>query len=103
MPSFPHHAQPPYWNLRLERIDQSRNCRRHWSISREPTLYHPDGALVRRWGRIGQWTRTHVPMPLDPEQAVHAARQLVQTKLSRGYAVKYCSWPGLLVTATLEA
>lgn len=90
---------PRHWSLRLQRIEPVRNRRRHWSIAREPTLFHPDGALVRRWGRIGTWTRTGIPVPLAPEPAVRTARRLVRAKLRRGYAVTFCSWPELLAEA----
>ena len=87
---------PSQWQLRLVRIDPARNRRRHWSVSREPTLFHPEGALVRRWGRIGSWTRTGCPHPLTPEAALAEARRLIAAKLRRGYAVQACSWTALL-------
>ena len=92
-------ATPAHWSLRLERIVPACNCRRHWSVSREPTLFHPAGALVRRWGRIGAWTRTAAAQPLDAEPALELARTLALAKLRRGYTVAACSWPGLLADA----
>ena len=74
----------------------AKNRRRHWSISLEPTLFHPEGALVRRWGRLGQYTRTGSPDPLPARQALAEARKQVQSKLRKGYAVQACSWDGLL-------
>ena len=90
---------PALWQLRLVCVDDARNRRRHWSLSREPTLYHPEGAVVRRWGRIGSWTRTACPEPLAPADAVAEARRLIAAKLRRGYAVQRCSWTGLLEPA----
>ena len=84
------------WQLRLVRIEPARNRRRHWSVSREPTLFHPEGALVRCWGRIGSWTRTGCPRPLTPEAALAEAHRLIAAKLRRGYSVQACSWTGLL-------
>lgn len=89
-------SEPRHWQLRLVWIDPHRNRRRHWSISREPTLFHPEGAVVRRWGRIGTWTRTGAPDPLAPEHAIAEARHLIAAKLRRGYVVQLCSWTGLL-------
>ena len=89
-------SEPDQWRLRLVRIDPARNRRRHWSVSREPTLFHPEGALVRRWGRIGSWTRTGRPHPLTPEAALAEARRLIAAKLRRGYTVQACSWTALL-------
>lgn len=87
--------QPRHWQLRLVWIDPHRNRCRHWSISLEPTLFH-EGALVRRWGRIGSWTRTGSPDPIAPDQALAEARQLIAAKLRKGYVVELCSWGGLL-------
>lgn len=77
-------------------VDVAKNRRRHWSISLEPTLFHPEGALVRRWGRLGQYTRTGSPDPLPARQALAEARKQVQSKLRKGYVVQACSWDGLL-------
>ena len=87
---------PKLWQLRLVCIDDARNRRRHWSLSRERTLFHEEGAVVRRWGRIGTWTRTGSPEPLAPDRAIAEARHLIAAKLRRGYVVQICSWTGLL-------
>ena len=91
--------EPRSWRLRLVWVDMAKNRRRHWSISREPTLFHPEGALVRRWGRLGQYTRTGPPDPLPARQALAEARRQVESKLRKGYVVQACSRDGLLAGA----
>ena len=88
--------EPRSWQLRLVWVDVAKNRRRHWSISLEPTLFHPEGALVRRWGRLGQYTRTGVPNPLPARQALAEARKQVKAKLRKGYVVQACNWGVLL-------
>ena len=78
------------------RIDPVCNRRHHWSVSRESTLFHPEGALVRHWGRIGSWTRTGCFHLLTPESALAEARRLIAAQLWHGYVVQACSWAGLL-------
>ena len=87
---------PTFWHLRLAQVDPDRNRRRHWSVSREPALFHPEGALVYRWGRMGDWTRATTPNPLPLAAAVCEARARAAAKCRKGYVVVECSWPGLL-------
>ena len=65
--------------VRLERHDPAANRHRHYSLYFEPTLWHPRGALVLRWGRVSGfgnrtgYTRTGAPRGLDAAPARAAA------------------------------
>ena len=75
-----------WWWLRLVHINPGRNCYRHYSLSFEATLFYPCGALVRRWGRIGSYTRTRTPDPVQSErEAEELAAPFMATKRRRGY------------------
>ena len=77
-----------WWQIRLHRREPQRNVQRHYSIAWEPCLFHPAGALVRRWGRIGSYTRVRAP---EPCAAAHRAQErgaaLLQQRLRRGYRI----------------
>ena len=81
------------WYIRLERHDPAANRHRHYSLYFEPTLWHPAGALVLRWGRVSGfgrhtgYTRTGAPQGLPDPQARAVARKLISTKQRRGYQV----------------
>ena len=79
------------WYVRLERHDPAANRHRHYSLYFEPTLWHPTGALVLRWGRVPGfgnrtgYTRTGAPRGLPDTQARAAAHKLITAKQRRGY------------------
>lgn len=91
-----------YWSVQLLRIETGRNMYRHWSLSWEPTLFEA-GALVRRWGRLGTYTRTALLPLMAPEDAwVWAARQTA-AKLRRGYVVRTVWGNGHLILQEARA
>ena len=69
------------WYVRLERHDPEANRHRHYSLYFEPTLWHPRGALVLRWGRVSGfgshsgYTRTGAPRGLPDTQARAAVQK----------------------------
>ena len=79
------------WYVRLERHDPEANRHRHYSLYFEPTLWHPRGALVLRWGRVSGfgshsgYTRTGAPRGLPDTQARAAVQKLITAKQRRGY------------------
>ena len=79
--------------VRLERHDPAANRHRHYSLYFEPTLWHPRGALVQRWGRVSGfgkrtgYTRTGAPRGLAAAPARAAAHKLITAKPRRGYQV----------------
>ena len=81
------------WYVRLEWHDPADNRHRHYSLYFEPTLWHPTGALVLRWGRVSGfgshtgYTRTGAPQGLAAAPARAAAHTLITAKQRRGYQV----------------
>ena len=81
------------WYVRLEWHDPADNRHRHYSLYFEPTLWHPRGALVLRWGRVSGfgkhtgYTRTGAPQGLAAAPARAAAQKLITAKQRRGYQV----------------
>ena len=92
--------------VRLERHDPAANRHRHYSLSFEPTLWHPRGALVQRWGRVSGfgnrtgYTRTGAPRGLAAAPARAAAHTLITAKPRRGY---HLVDQGQLYVATVPA
>jgi predicted DNA-binding WGR domain protein len=71
--------------LHLRRIDATRNMRRFYLLSIQPTLFG-GAALVRNWGRIGTSGQTMMQTFDDGTQAGEAFAKLERTKRRRGYA-----------------
>jgi predicted DNA-binding WGR domain protein len=71
--------------LHLRRIDDTRNMRRFYLLSIQPTLFG-GASLVRNWGRIGTNGQTKIETFDDSAQAGKAFGQLERTKRRRGYA-----------------
>ena len=85
---------PSWWHIQLQRCDPPRNVQRHYSISWEPCLFYPQGALVRRWGRIGGYTRVHTPEPCaSPAEGIQRGAQLLRRRLRRGYRIQAVDGP----------
>lgn len=78
-------AQLPPGPVHLRRFDATRNMRRFYLLSLQPTLF--DGvAMVRNWGRIGTSGRTTLQSFDDSARAGEAFDRLERTKRRRGYA-----------------
>lgn len=71
--------------LHLRRIDATRNMRRFYLLSIQPTLFG-GAALVRNWGRIGTSGQTMMQTFDDGTKAGEAFAKLERTKRRRGYA-----------------
>jgi predicted DNA-binding WGR domain protein len=71
--------------LYLERRDPARSMARYYALSIERDLF--DAVLaVRRWGRIGLWSRQiALPCP-DRETAAAMLATIAAAKRKRGYA-----------------
>jgi predicted DNA-binding WGR domain protein len=77
-----HNPPPP---LHLHRIDPSRNMRRFYMLTIQPTLFG-DVSLVRHWGRIGTNGQSMMQTFAEPEAANAAFHRLERIKRARGYA-----------------
>ena len=70
--------------IHLRRIDPSRNMRRFYVLSVQPTLFG-GASLVRHWGRIGTNGQSMMETFDAPEEADHAFLRLERVKRKRGY------------------
>jgi len=71
-------------SLCLRRIDPTRNMRRFYVLSIQPTLF--DGvSLVRHWGRIGTFGKSMVETFDDLEDVADALNRIERAKRRRGY------------------
>ncbi len=70
--------------LHLRRIDPSRNMRRFYSLSIQPTLFG-EASLIRHWGRIGTNGQEMMETFDVSPAAADAMAQLERTKRRRGY------------------
>lgn len=73
--------RPP---LHLRRIDPTRNMRRFYVLSIQPTLFG-GASLVRNWGRIGTNGQSMMETFDQPGQAGGALSRLERSKRRRGY------------------
>lgn len=72
--------------VHLRRVDASRNMRRFYRLSLQPTLFG-GVAVVRNWGRIGTHGQTLMQTFDDDATAGEAFVQLERIKKRRGYAL----------------
>lgn len=72
--------------IELQKIDPSKNMRRFYQLSVEPTLFG-DFALVHEWGRIGakRW-RTKDGWHSSALEAEAALAMALKHRLARGYS-----------------
>ncbi|GLR87634.1 WGR domain-containing protein [Bradyrhizobium iriomotense] len=70
--------------LHLRRIDATRNMRRFYLLSIEPTLFG-GVSLIRNWGRIGTNGQTMVQTFDGSDEAGDAFGRLERAKRKRGY------------------
>jgi len=70
--------------LHLRRIDASRNMRRFYLLSIQPTLFG-GATLVRNWGRVGSSGQTMMQTFDDRTDAGGAFDRLERAKRRRGY------------------
>lgn len=68
----------------LRRIDPTRNMRRFYSLSIQPTLFG-GASVVRNWGRIGMNGQAMTETFDKTAQAHAALARLERTKRRRGY------------------
>ncbi len=71
--------------LHLRRIDETRNMRRFYLLSIQPTLFG-GMSLIRNWGRIGTSGQTMVQTFDASAEADDAFGRLERAKRRRGYA-----------------
>ncbi|WP_461328112.1 WGR domain-containing protein [Bradyrhizobium huanghuaihaiense] len=71
--------------LHLRRIDATRNMRRFYLLSIQPTLFG-GVSLIRNWGRIGTNGQTMVQTFDGSDEAGDAFGRLERAKRKRGYA-----------------
>ncbi|WP_028152397.1 WGR domain-containing protein [Bradyrhizobium japonicum] len=71
--------------LHLRRIDTTRNMRRFYLLSIQPTLFG-GVSLIRNWGRIGTNGQTMVQTFDGSDEAGDAFGRLERAKRKRGYA-----------------
>jgi len=71
-------------SLCLRRIDPTRNMRRFYVLSIQPTLFGGI-SLVRHWGRIGTFGQSMVETFDDLAEADDALNRLERAKRRRGY------------------
>lgn len=70
--------------LHLRRIDASRNMRRFYLLSIQPTLFG-GASLIRNWGRIGTNGQTMMQTFDNGTDAGDLFGRLERTKRRRGY------------------
>ena len=70
--------------VHLRRIDPTKNMRRFYLLSIQPTLFG-GASLVRNWGRIGTHGKAMLETFDDPEQAKTAFGKLQRAKRRKGY------------------
>ncbi|MCO6188655.1 WGR domain-containing protein [Rhizobium sp. L1K21] len=70
--------------IHLHRIDPSRNMRRFYSLTVQPTLFG-EASLIRNWGRIGTKGQTMIQTFENPADAANALLRLEPAKIRRGY------------------
>ena len=69
----------------LTRINPEKNEARFYYVAYQPTLFHP-GAVVRMYGRMGEWQRVLSPIPFnDLAEAWPLISRVVRTRLRHGY------------------
>ncbi|WP_224924982.1 WGR domain-containing protein [Bradyrhizobium quebecense] len=71
--------------LHLRRIDATRNMRRFYALSTQPTLFG-EISLIRNWGRIGTSGKTMLQTFDGSAKAIEAFVRLERAKRRRGYA-----------------
>lgn len=71
--------------VHLRRVDATRNMRRFYLLSLQPTLFGGI-AVVRNWGRIGTSGQTMMQTFDDSARAGEAFDRLKRIKRRRGYA-----------------
>lgn len=71
--------------MELRKIDPTKNMRRFYRLSVEPTLFG-DFALVREWGRVGA-KRGRIKEDWLPtaQEAQNALALALKVRLNRGY------------------
>jgi predicted DNA-binding WGR domain protein len=70
--------------VHLRRIDSTRNMRRFYVLSLQPTLFG-GASLVRHWGRISTNGQSMMETFDAPEEADRAFVRLERVKRKRGY------------------
>lgn len=71
-------------DLRLRRIDPSRNMRRFYALSVQRNLFG-EWVLLREWGRIGYSSRVKEMIFRTPGPALDALQKIARQKGRRGY------------------
>ena len=72
-------------DMRLRCVDPTRNKRRFYTLSIQPTLFG-EWTLVREWGRLGSAGRVRTDCYASAGQAIDALYALAQAKRRRGYS-----------------
>ncbi|NGN41565.1 WGR domain-containing protein [Mesorhizobium sp. CGMCC 1.15528] len=70
--------------LHLRRVDPTRNMRRFYTLTIQPTLFG-GSSLIRHWGRIGTNGQSMMETFDAPEEADGALARLERTKRRKGY------------------
>ena len=77
-------SKPASVPLYLRRIDPTKNMRRFYSLSVQPTLFG-GASLIRDWGRIGTRGQTMMETFDTADDADLAFDRLERSKRRRGY------------------
>ncbi|GHD22971.1 WGR domain-containing protein [Tianweitania populi] len=70
--------------LHLNRVDPTRNMRRFYQLTIQPTLFG-EVSLVRNWGRIGTCGQSMMQTFDNPQAARTVFAKLERVKRGRGY------------------
>ncbi|MBO9422707.1 WGR domain-containing protein [Labrenzia sp. R4_2] len=70
--------------VHLRRIDPTRNMRRFYSLTVQPTLFG-GASLIRDWGPIGTRGKTMMVTFDNPADAANALMRIERSKKRRGY------------------
>ncbi len=79
--------------LHLRRVDPTRNMRRFYTLTIQPTLFG-GSSLIRHWGRIGTNGQSMMETFDASEDADGALARLERTKRRKGYLDAGCNGAG---------
>ena len=72
--------------VRFVSLDPAKNRARFYTITWQPALWG-GGAIVRRWGRLGEPGRALTTFYEDRASAQEVVERLIRRRLQRGYRV----------------
>ncbi len=78
--------------IEFEHFDISKNTRRQFTLTTQPTLYSHYG-LVKYWGKTGEWSRMRIEGYSSPNELDERIIETAKRRLARGYHIKALQGP----------